>query len=157
MKRILALTLLAALASSCNNTVLGLGGPSDPATEEFAASLNINLAAFTKLPSGVYIQDELTGTGATVESGDAVVVNWAGFLRDGLRFDGGEGSEFPLSSVVPGFREGLLGMRAGGRRRIIIPSSLAYGPIRQGVIPPNSTLIFNVQLVSVKKATEPAP
>jgi FKBP-type peptidyl-prolyl cis-trans isomerase FkpA len=152
MKKLLALILLATLTAACNDTILGLGDPSDPATEEFAPSLGINLAAFTRLPSGVYIQDEVTGTGDVVATGDTVVINWTGHLKDGTRFDGAEGSTFPLASVVPGFREGLLGMRVGGKRRMIIPSALGYGSSRQGAIPPNSTLIFTVQLTRVGKA-----
>jgi FKBP-type peptidyl-prolyl cis-trans isomerase FkpA len=155
MKKLLALTLLASLTAACNDTVLGLGGPSDPAAEEFSPSLGINLAAFTRLPSGVYIQDEVTGAGDVVASSDTVVINWSGHLKDGTRFDGADGSVFPLSSVVPGFRDGLLGMREGGRRRMIIPSALGYGSQRQGVIPPNSTLIFTVQLTRVGKPTSP--
>jgi FKBP-type peptidyl-prolyl cis-trans isomerase FkpA len=155
MKKLLALALVAAVSASCNPTVLGLGGPSDPATEEFAPSLGIDLSAFTRLPSGVYIQDNVTGTGEVVEARDTVVTNWTGHLRDGSRFDSGTASEFLLTNVIPGFRDGLLGMRAGGRRRIIVPSALGYGAVRQGVIPPNSTLIFEVELTAVRKAADP--
>jgi FKBP-type peptidyl-prolyl cis-trans isomerase FkpA len=157
MKKLLALVLLAGLTTACSNTILGLGDPSDPAAEEFASSLGINLSAFTKLETGVYIQDDITGTGAVVAAEDTVVVNWTGHIKDGTRFDGANGTTFPLSGVVPGFRFGIVGMRVGGTRRMIIPSALGYGTIRQGIIPPNSTLIFTVQLIRVGKPAGSEP
>lgn len=106
--------------------------------------------------------DLRVGTGAEAVSGKVVTVHYTGWLWDpsktdqkGLQFDtslGGSPFSFTLGSgqVISGWEEGLLGMRAGGFRRIVIPPSMAYGSARRSAIPPNSTLIFDVELVSVQ-------
>jgi FKBP-type peptidyl-prolyl cis-trans isomerase len=91
------------------------------------------------------------GTGTTAQAASTVTVNYIGYLPDGTLFDRGQGIEFPLRGVIPGFAEGITGMRVGGARRLIIPPNLAYGPNSPGAcIPPNSTLIFDVELVAVQ-------
>jgi FKBP-type peptidyl-prolyl cis-trans isomerase len=78
-------------------------------------------------------------------------VNYAGSLVDGREFDRGEGIEFPLNRVIPGWTEGLQLMKEGGKTRFFIPSDLAYGERGAGgLIPPNAALVFEVELVSVK-------
>jgi peptidylprolyl isomerase len=104
--------------------------------------------------SGLVYEDLLVGDGATVKSGDTVSVNYTGWLEDGTKFDSsidrGQPSEFTLGQVIPGWNEGLVGMKVNGTRLLVIPPSLGYGSTANGPIPANSTLLFEVQLVSIK-------
>ncbi|GIW73889.1 MAG: hypothetical protein KatS3mg103_0411 [Phycisphaerales bacterium] len=107
------------------------------------------------------ITDLQPGQGETVKPGATVTIHYTGtFRRDGKAFDSshdrGEPAQFPLSGVIPGFREGLLGMQVGGKRRIEIPWSQAYGEQgRPPVIPPKSDLVFEVELLDVQNAPPP--
>lgn len=108
-------------------------------------------------PSGLkYINVELGDSAAAVAANsDTVGVHYNGFLPAGRIFDSSIGrgpAEFPLNKVIPGFAEGVRGMRVGGVRRLIVPPNLAYGSEPVGCIPGNATLIFDVELLYVKKA-----
>lgn len=121
----------------------------------FSPSLDVQLDSMTKHPSGLYIQDFATGTGPVATRGKTVVVRYKGFLPDGTLFDGGpDGSEitFTLGSnrTIKAWEEGLLGMRVGGQRRLIVPPHLGYGSQGAGPIPPNSVLVFDVQLIALQ-------
>jgi peptidylprolyl isomerase len=113
--------------------------------------------------TGLQYIDMLVGTGAAPAEADSVEVWYTGWLQsDGTKFDSsvdrGAPSTFQVGGVVPGFREGLLGMQEGGQRRLIIPPELGYGEAgNPPTIPPNSTLIFDVELVRVVPAAAPAP
>ena len=104
--------------------------------------------------------DETVGTGATAEAGDSVTVNYVGSLTNGTVFDasanhGTAGFTFTLGAgqVIKGWDLGVAGMKGGGKRKLVIPAALAYGDQAIGnVIPANSTLIFEVELVKVQKA-----
>jgi len=111
----------------------------------------------TVTESGLKIIDIEVGTGAAVQAGQTAVVHYTGWLADGTKFDSsvdrGEPFAFALGAgqVIPGWDEGVAGMQVGGKRRLIIPSDLAYGP--QGyppVIPPNAELTFDVELVEIQ-------
>ncbi len=117
---------------------------------EFAASLGINLAAMTRTSSGLYYQDIETGEGEPATSGDAVEVAYTGWLSDGTQFDSGS-LTFTLGAgrVVAGFDEGVQGMRVGGVRRIVIPPALGYGSQARGAIPPDSILVFRIEVLSI--------
>lgn len=120
--------------------------------QQWASSLNINLAAMTRLPSGVYYRDQTVGTGATVSGSPTVRVFYEGFLPNGSKFDGNVGGtaiNFPLSNLIPGWQVGMQGMKVGGKRRLLIPSSLGYGPTGSGPIPPNANLVFDIELVGL--------
>jgi FKBP-type peptidyl-prolyl cis-trans isomerase len=100
------------------------------------------------------IVDLTVGTGATAASGNTVSVHYVGGFTNGQVFDssyGGNPFTFRLGAgqVIPGFEQGIVGMKVGGKRRLTIPPSLAYGSQGQQGIPPNSTLIFEVELMSV--------
>jgi FKBP-type peptidyl-prolyl cis-trans isomerase FkpA len=161
-KRVLAVFLALAAAVSCNDTVTGLEPPSDPTTETFAPSLGINIATMTVL-SGTWYSDVIVGTGASdTANTDSVKVNYSGFLKTGVKFDSGTASVFTPSGVIDGFRIGMIGMKQGGRRKVVIPSSLGYGNVAQKDlngqirIPRQSTLIFDIELVAVYNPA-PAP
>lgn len=103
-------------------------------------------------------QDENVGTGETVALGDVLTVNYTGKLQDGTVFDTSVGKrpvQFVLGGgqVIPGWDQGLQGMKVGGKRLLVVPPDLAYGAEGYGPIPPNATLIFEVELL----ASTPAP
>ena len=102
------------------------------------------------------IHDDIVGTGATVKPHDTVTVHYVGVGQtDGKQFDvswdRGQPTQFPLDGVIPGWGEGLVGMKVGGRRTLVIPGNLAYGnsPPAGSGIEPNETLVFVVDLVSI--------
>lgn len=107
--------------------------------------------------SGLQYQDLVVGTGQTAKAGDTAVVNYSAWLKDGTRInsslDSGQPYEFHLGTgkVLPGFDEGVTGMRVGGKRKLIIPPELAFGATGASqIIGPNETLIFEVELLSLK-------
>ena len=143
-------------AVSCNDTITGLAPPSDPATETFAASLGVNIASMTKLANGVYYADLTVGTGAVdTTTTDSVFVTYTGSLKTGAQFDAGTNVRFIPAGVVNGFRLGMIGMKQGGKRKIVIPSALGYGSaglkLSDGTIkiPRQSTLVFDIELLKV--------
>ena len=105
---------------------------------------------------GLKIQDEKVGTGAAVKSGDTVVINYTGTLTNGTKFDSSYDRGVPFTTqigvgqVIKGWDEGVVGMKVGGKRKLTIPPSLGYGDQSTGNIPPNSTLIFEVELVGIQ-------
>lgn len=151
MKAILPMTLAVLFATACGDgsTVM------DPADVTYAASLGIDIKTMTKTASGLYIKDEIVGTGTLAATGSAVTVDYTGWLPSGAQFDTSVGkSPLPISNlgsgqVIAGFDEGVTGMRVGGRRLLVIPSKLGYGSQGVGAIPGNSTIIFRIDLRTV--------
>jgi FKBP-type peptidyl-prolyl cis-trans isomerase FkpA len=114
------------------------------------------MAAITTA-SGLIIEDLQVGTGAEAAAGQYVSVHYTGWLTDGTKFDSskdrGDPFEFPLGAghVIRGWDEGVQGMKVGGSRKLTIPSNLGYGPRGAGgVIPPNATLVFEVELLGTE-------
>ena len=99
--------------------------------------------------------DLFVGTGATAVTGDTVTVHYIGTFTNGTKFDSSYDRNQPFSfrlgagQVIAGFDQGITGMRVGGKRRLTIPPSLAYGSTGQGSIPPNTTIVFEVDLLSI--------
>jgi FKBP-type peptidyl-prolyl cis-trans isomerase len=109
-------------------------------------------------PTELVIRDLVVGTGSAVDSSATVDLKYVGTLyADGTVFDTSWGkagespadeSSFPLSGVIPGFAQGLVGMKVGGRREIVIPPALGYGTTASGPIPANSTIVFIVDMMT---------
>jgi peptidylprolyl isomerase len=105
--------------------------------------------------SGLKYVDIVQGNGPSPRLGQTVVVNYTGTLENGTKFgsssDEGRPSEFRLGEVIPGWNEGLKSMKVGGKRKLIVPAPLGYGAQgRPPSIPPNSTLIFEIELLGIK-------
>jgi peptidylprolyl isomerase len=107
--------------------------------------------------SGLKYIDQKEGSGEAAKAGDKVHVHYTGWLKDGTKFDSshdrGEPIAFQLGAgrVIKGWDEGIAGLKVGGKRKLMIPAKLAYGNRRVGPIPPNSELIFDVELVKIEK------
>ena len=110
----------------------------------------------TKTKSGLQYWDIKVGTGAEAQKGQKVTVHYTGWLTSGKKFDSSVGGKpFPFKigngDVIKGWDEGVAGMKVGGKRQLRIPPDLAYGAKGYpGVIPPNATLVFDVQLVGIQ-------
>lgn len=106
----------------------------------------------------VKIEELREGTGEGAKLGDYLQVHYTGWLMDGTKFDSSldHPNQEPFTlrlgkgQVIPGWEKGLEGMKAGGKRRLVIPPGLAYGPRGNQKIPGNSTLVFELELVSIK-------
>ena len=134
MNRWLSVLILLALA--------GCGGGSDSNT---APSTGGTLV----------VEDLVVGTGATAAAGDTVTVHYIGTFTNGTKFDSsydrGTPYAFPVGAgqVIAGWDRGVPGMKVGGKRRLTIPPDLAYGSQGRGTIPPNTTLVFEIDLLSI--------
>lgn len=103
------------------------------------------------------IEDEKVGEGVEVKSGDTIVIHYTGTLENGQKFDSSldRGQPFEtqigVGQVIKGWDQGVIGMKVGGKRKLTIPSDLAYGEQGiEGAIPPNATLIFELELLEIK-------
>ncbi len=162
MRRVLAaLTLLAASAiTACNGSdATGPNRASDPSAENFASALGVNLENMTELQPRLYMQDIVAGGGVATTVGDSILVRYTGWLRTGVQFDSNVTGR-PLfgftigaqpQQVISGWDIGTRGMRVGGKRRLVMGSVYGYGPSGSGPIPPNATLVFDVELISIVK------
>lgn len=117
----------------------------------FDPSLNVDLSKMTRRPTGLYVQDLEVGTGGVAARTRTAVVRYAGYLPSGRKFDSGE-ITITLGSgrVIRAWEDGVLGMRVGGKRRLVSPPHLAYGVKgAQPEIPPNAVLVFDMELLQV--------
>ena len=128
------------------------------APEQAAAIIQTESTAMPTV-NELQVTDETVGTGITAAAGDSVTVNYVGSLTNGSVFDasanhGTQGFTFTLGAgeVIRGWDEGIVGMKEGGKRKLVIPASLAYGDQAIGnIIPAGSTLVFEVELLKVQK------
>ncbi|HUP20088.1 MAG TPA: FKBP-type peptidyl-prolyl cis-trans isomerase [Gemmatimonadota bacterium] len=122
---------------------------------EFAPELEIDLASMEETESGLRYAIVREGTGAVAAPGDEAVVHYTGWLPDGTEFDSSRGRDpFPFvvgaGRVIPGWDEGLMGMAEGTRFTLVIPPAQGYGASGfGGVIPPNATLVFDIEVLEV--------
>jgi protein-disulfide isomerase len=128
-----------------------------PGAAPTAAPTAAPASASVAQPGGLIVTDTKVGTGAAVKKGDTVTVHYVGTLTDGSEFDSSRkhGQPFTVEigagRVIKGWDQGILGMKVGGKRKLTIPSDLAYGDRGMGgVIPPKSTLNFDIELLSIK-------
>jgi FKBP-type peptidyl-prolyl cis-trans isomerase len=110
----------------------------------FAKELNVDTTEMKTTASGLRYQDLAVGTGAEAVAGRTVEVHYTGWLTNGEEFDSSRRNGTPYTY------EGVAGMKVGGRRKLVVPPALGYGAASVGPIPPNSTLVFDVELVGVR-------
>ena len=121
-------------------------------------NLSMNTEASSGASQGVIIKDVLVGTGPVAEAGDTISAHYIGRLTDGRVFDSSRDRGVPISfilgvgQVIQGWDKGLLGMKVGGKRVLTIAPEFGYGSRSVGTIPANSTLVFEVELLDVKKS-----
>jgi len=122
-----------------------------------AAPAVVDAADYVTTTSGLKYHDFVVGSGATPTAGQQVVVHYTGWLLNGAKFDSsvdrGEPFAFNIGvgQVIPGWDEGVMSMQVGGKRQLVIPAALGYGARGAGgVIPPNATLVFEVELLEVR-------
>ncbi len=141
--RIIAIVIVLALAASAIAYLLANRGDKSGPAEVTTAS-------------GLKYTDEVVGTGATPQKGQTVTVHYTGTLTNGKKFDSsldkGAPADFKIGigKVIKGWDEGLMTMKVGGKRKFVIPPDLGYGASGSPTIPPNSTLLFDVELLGVK-------
>ena len=154
MRHILILLSLAACAPKEPEVISNT--PASIAEATFADSLDIDIEKFDSNAAGLYWRDLTVGEGAVVVAGQTVTAHYDGRFPDGSQFEtsyGGNPIRFPVGvgRVIAGWDQGLLGMRIGGKRQLIIPSVLGYGPGGSPpVIPANATLVFTVEVVAAQ-------
>jgi FKBP-type peptidyl-prolyl cis-trans isomerase FkpA len=159
MKRLLAMKRLVVLLSALSLVAcldVSGPGPSDPANETFATSLGVgnlkDTAVWKQTANGTYYREEVLGTGAALflpDFNDSIYVDYTGWLKDGTNFAPAQANApLPAAQIITGFLDGMVGMRIGGTRLVVVPSNLAYGNSTRGGIPANATLVFRIKLNS---------
>jgi FKBP-type peptidyl-prolyl cis-trans isomerase len=109
-----------------------------------------------KLPSGLQYEEITVGTGPEAAKGKVIDCYYTGWLKNGTKFATNVGEGQPMSirlgagEVIKGWEDGIPGMKEGGKRKLLIPADMAYGPAGKGPIPPFSDLIFEIEIVKVK-------
>lgn len=151
---VLAISLIAVIILKSS-----AGGKPLPTPTPTLATMEPTNSPTSTPSSSLKIEDVKVGAGTLAENGDLVTVNYVGTLTNGQKFDSSydrnEPFKFTLGQgeVIKGWDQGVLGMKVGGKRRLTIPPDLGYGAAGAGgVIPPNATLIFEVELLDVSKS-----
>jgi FKBP-type peptidyl-prolyl cis-trans isomerase FklB len=133
-----------------------LAGDISPQANRAYLAANTTKPGVVVLPSGLQYRIVKSGAGQTPHPEDVVTVSYKGALVDGIVFDQtkpGETRDLPASKVIPGWIEALSLMKEGDEWELVIPSELGYGAVRAGdKIPPNQVLVFDLQLIAVKRA-----
>lgn len=152
----IALITVATLAA-CGGTETQTSQQKPQENTAMTSNTQVDTTGTTATPSGLKIKELQPGTGASPQNGQKVTVHYTGWLTDGTKFDSSvdrnQPFEFTLGAheVIQGWDEGVASMKIGGKRRLVIPPNLAYGSRAVGgVIPANSTLVFDVELLGAK-------
>ena len=150
------LPALLASAAALSVLVAGCDATVGPDCDDISTSIRSTRGDTVVTTSGLRYLEREIGTGETVRSCDLVTVEFVGTLESGAEFDRGSGDVVPGTALRPrGFEEGLVGIRAGGRRRLIVPADLGYGATErrnvagQVTVPANSTLIYDLFVIEV--------
>lgn len=148
--------LMMGLLAGCGAAAVEEAPAVAPESIVFAPVTGVDVAAMQRLESGLLVRDMREGEGIAARRGDLVGVRYVGWLPDGTMIDAvvppAAPREFRLGSgdVIRGWDQGVLGMRVGGQRQIVVPPALGYGRRQVAGIPPGSTLVFLVELVSAR-------
>ena len=156
-------TFVALLAAAAGCTPTEPAGPSDPARETFAASLGVDIATMTKVrpDADVYYKDIVVGTGTAAAANKPLVLAYTGYLANGVSFASGDTDACLVTDVnyIAGWVIGITqasGMKVGTKRKLVIGSLQGYGSQDKGTIPPNSTLVFDIELKEVRTTQGPS-
>jgi FKBP-type peptidyl-prolyl cis-trans isomerase FkpA len=133
-----------------------------PEEVAYLSGLGVDLKHMTRTATGLYWRDFVAGQGAEATPGAVAVVHYTGWLPNGRKVDSsrdrGEPFSFAIGTgmVIAGWDEGVAGMRVGGRRQLVLPPELGYGAGGAGgTIPPNATLVFDIELLGVQEPARP--
>lgn len=145
MRSLLMLVLSGVLFVGCRSD------EADPSAEQISDEpIAEATPTFCEDEGELIIVEEQLGEGVEAAPENTVMINYEGRFENGEVFDSGESVQYPLSQFVPGFRDGIVGMKVGGRRQLTIPPMMGYGPDGGGPIPPCATLIFDVELLDIE-------
>ena len=157
-----AVLALAAAAACGGSTPAGAARPAPPPAPKvvpiastYAPELRVDVGAMTRTSSGLMYRDLTPGDGDLVKVGNTVALHYTGYLPNGNSFDKNQEPDQPLEfklgqrRTITGWEEGLIGMRVGSRRQLIVPPSLGYGAAGNGKVPPDATLVFVIDLLRV--------
>lgn len=149
--RLAPLVAAAALVAACAGGAASAGA-NPSARPSLSPVLGVDLAEFTRTPLGLYYKDVTVGTGAVATERSRVTVAYRGLLANGIQVDSAVGLTVRIAGdpIIRGWKLGIPGMRAGGARILVIPPELGYGFKEVGAVPPNSTLVFRIQLIRVQ-------
>jgi FKBP-type peptidyl-prolyl cis-trans isomerase len=152
--RSLSLVVVSLILAGCIDSNIGPGEATPIEETTFASALGVDLNASTRTANGAYYRDITVGTGPLVASGQLLQARYTGWLSSGFQFDSNVSAADPYpftlgtGNVIQGWHETIPGMRVGGKRQLIIPAILGYGPYGSGPIPGNAVIVFNVEIVS---------
>ena len=126
-----------------------------PETLTYAADLKVDMTTMQKTESGLFWVDLFVGAGDSLVAGQTAMMTYTGWLPDGTKFDGNVGGtpfEFRVGAgeVIQGWDEGVIGMKPGGKRKLVVPYHLGYGEEAYGPLPARATLIFDIELLGTK-------
>ena len=148
------IVMLPARATRLEAQRLEIRGAARALDVDLHPSLGVAVDSLRTVGHGVLVHDVQVGNGAEVRRGQLIKVHYVGLLSTGQRFAATDRVPFTFrvgdGAVIAGWEDGVIGMRVGGRRQLVVPPFLAYGRTGKGTIPPNATLVFDLTLVEVK-------
>jgi len=148
--------LFSGIGGESQGAVVTVASDSEHQGVAFADAVAKSVSANGKLEKLIVDDIRIGAEGRVVSEGDRVTVHYEGTTQDGIRFDSsydrGEAFSFTVGAgrVIEGWEKGLVGMKVGGQRVLVIPPHMAYGNAQVGPIPPNSILVFNIELLSIE-------